>query len=245
MLSSDDERCKSVLAPNGTLYVDPVVSPMTPIILGVDCYPEHDPEAEWNLDAKLMHDWDPARPLIIPDLDTCTDATARKLEAWCARGGNLVCFSGAGEQDEFGAQGNLCPPGILAPLFGVELADYWQLEIASSPAFDPAAGRNRRTSDAGLPRTVREVQIDRARLVFDARHGEVCRVVKLTTPTGAMPVAGAGARPHHGRRILGIAGVGDCARAPLTNPGDIIRNGRQHATMWMQPCTCRKQMEVK
>jgi len=118
-------------------------------------------------------EWDTDRLLIVPDLDICTPALVEKLTDWCGRGGTLVCFPGAGERDEFGAQRDAPPPGILTPLFGVALKDYYPLEPDCGSAFDHMAGRAMDAAGAEPNRTITKVQVQTIDIPFDVRHGEV------------------------------------------------------------------------
>ena len=118
-------------------------------------------------------EWDIARLLIVPDLDICTPALAEKLADFCERGGTLVCFPGAGERDEFGAHRDAPPPGLLAPLFGVELKEYYPLEPDSGSTFDHQAGRATHIAGADPNRTTTKIQVGSLDVLFDVRHGEV------------------------------------------------------------------------
>ncbi|MBI4023471.1 MAG: beta-galactosidase [Verrucomicrobia bacterium] len=146
--------------------------------------------------------WDVAKPLIIPDLDICSEPTARKLQDWCARGGTLICFPGAGERDEFGAQRNLCPPGILAPLFGVELFDYWQLETAIGATFDPARIQTPSAEAVAPPKTVTPVKFGSGEILFDVRHGEVLEL-KNAQPLGSYTTGPFKGMPAVAQRTIG------------------------------------------
>ncbi len=117
--------------------------------------------------------WDPAKPLFIPDLDICTQATADRLIAFCQAGGTVVCFPGAGERDEFGAERDAPPPGVLAPLLGVELQEYYPLEPDGGSAFDHQAGKAMEPVGADPNRTVTMVRVGDRDIPCDVRHGEV------------------------------------------------------------------------
>jgi len=118
-------------------------------------------------------EWDTGRLLIVPDLDICAPELVDKLADWCARGGTLVCFPGAGERDEFGAHRDAPPPGILAPLFGVELKDYYPLEPDCGSTFDHQAGRATTVTGADPNHTIAKIQVGSIDILFDVRHGEV------------------------------------------------------------------------
>ena len=118
-------------------------------------------------------DWDVARPVIATDLDICTPELAVKLEGFCRAGGTLVCFPGAGERDENAAHREAPPPGLLAPLFGVELKEYYPLEAGGGSAFDHTAGRATAAAGVDPRRTITRVRVGGADIAFDVRHGEV------------------------------------------------------------------------
>lgn len=117
--------------------------------------------------------WDPARPLLLPELDICSAALVAKLTAFCRRGGTVVCLPGAGERDEFGAQREAPPPGLLAPLFGVEHAEYYPLEPDQGAAFDHMQGCEQTLAGARPDRPVATVRVGRCDVPCDVRHGEV------------------------------------------------------------------------
>lgn len=121
-------------------------------------------------------DWDPARPLVATDVDICTPALRDKFEAFCAAGGTLICFPGAGERDEYGAHRDAPPPGLLAALFGVELQDYIPLEAEGGSAFDHQAGQALKleAGDAANPRI--PVRVGDETVWFDARHAEILQL---------------------------------------------------------------------
>lgn len=120
--------------------------------------------------------WDAALPLIIPDLDICPPVLVEKLEAFCKRGGTVICFPGAGERDVNGAHGEKPPPGILAPFFGVELLDYMPLELESGSIFDHVKGSETESADTTFDRPVEMARIGSVSLLLDTRHGEVLDV---------------------------------------------------------------------
>jgi beta-galactosidase len=118
-------------------------------------------------------DWDPAKPLVATDVDICTPALRDKLQSFCAAGGTLICFPGAGERDEFGAHREAPPPGLLASLFGVGLRDYFPLEADCGSAFDHQAG-HAQTLEGVRPDNPRiPILVGTETIVFDARHAEV------------------------------------------------------------------------
>lgn len=128
----------------------------------------------WTLDLVSERDaWDPTKPLFIPDLDLCTPELVEKLTAFCQAGGTVICFPGAGERNEDGAERDAPPPGLLAPFFGAELADYYPLDPDCGSAFDHQAGRAMELVGADPNRTVTKVQVGNLDIAFDVRHGEV------------------------------------------------------------------------
>ena len=136
----------------------------------------YNPLARFGLTVDLVNEadeWDTVKPLIVPDLDICTPALVDKLTAWCERGGTLICFPGAGERDEFGAQRDSPPPGMLAPLFGVRLQEYYPLEPDSGSAFDHQQGQAMETVGADPNLTVTCVQMNGTAVPVNVRHGEV------------------------------------------------------------------------
>lgn len=145
--------------------------------------------------------WDTSRPMIAPDLDVCSDALASRLTRWCEAGGLLICLPGAGERDEWGAQRDACPPGVLAPLFGVTLAEYWPLGANGGSAFDHQAGRAQ--SVAGGVRDVRaDVRVGDLCIACDVRHGEVLHL------EGAAAMGVLADDPYAGRPVISSRCVG-------------------------------------
>lgn len=118
-------------------------------------------------------DWDPHLPLLIPDLDICAPRLVQKVTTFCERGGWLLCFPGAGERDEHGAHREAPPPGILAPLFGVTLRDYYPLEADCGVAFDPMRGQPVANVAETPPVTRVTVDVEGMAIPFDIRHGEI------------------------------------------------------------------------
>jgi len=139
----------------------------------------YNPLTRFGLTVNLVSEtdeWDTAKPLIVPDLDICTQPMVEKLTAWCERGGTLLCFPGSGERDEFGAQRNAPPPGILAPLFGVELRDYYPLEPDSGSAFNHQAGQDMLTTGVDPNLAITRVCVYGMDIPFNVRHGEVLAI---------------------------------------------------------------------
>jgi beta-galactosidase len=118
-------------------------------------------------------DWPVDQPLVATDLDICPQPLLEKLEAWCARGGTLICFPGAGERDEHGAHREAPPPGNLAGLFGAAHAHYFPMTANSGTTFNHMAGEALETTGANPDSPAARVRFGPASILFDVRHGEV------------------------------------------------------------------------
>jgi len=118
-------------------------------------------------------EWDAGRPLIMPDLDLCDGAIVEKLRAYCERGGTVICFPGVGERNLDGAQIEAPSPGMLGPLFGVSLAEYYPVAEWGGPTFDPATHKMTQAEGGTDRRTTTDIRIGDATVTVDVRHGEV------------------------------------------------------------------------
>jgi len=138
---------------------------------------------------------DPSRPLIIPELDLCTPERADGIRRFVEAGGTCICFPGVGERDEFAAQREMPSPGLLGPVFGIELADYYPLSAGQGAIYDPALGKM--TSEA-WPEvdTTASVVIKQTSIKVDARHGEIL------APKGAEVVGTYQGGPCHGQPAI-------------------------------------------
>jgi beta-galactosidase len=139
--------------------------------------------------------WLPDKPLIISDADLVSDELAGRLGEFCRQGGTIICFPGAGERDMVGCHLNLTPPGKLAPLFGVQLQDYYPLEEFKGVTFDPSAGGVTRPPGAPQRVTTAAVLLAGTMVEVDIRHAEVLA-------------------PRGGALVLGKYQGGPCNRMP-------------------------------
>lgn len=117
-------------------------------------------------------DWDPGKPLVVPDLDLCDEALAARLGAFCEQGGRLIVFPGVGERNRDGAHAELPSPGLLGPLLGVALADYYPLPCGTGSVYDPALGGMTEQAAPGVD-TGAHVLLGGKRMEVDIRHGEI------------------------------------------------------------------------
>lgn len=155
--------------------------------------------------------WDPAKPLIVPDIDLCTDAVAERLRAFCRSGGTVACFPGAGERDGDGAQVEAPSPGRLSSLFGVRLADAYPLKAGLGATYDAALGRLTSESDPVVP-TVGRIEFGGASFAADVRHAEVLDAfdAKVVGTYADGPVSGSAAvseRREGGGRAVYLGAV--------------------------------------
>ena len=151
--------------------------------------------------------FDATKPLIVTDLDMCSDELLAKLKAYCTAGGRLICFPGVGERDMDGAQIDSPPPGKLAPLFGVSLGDYYPLEAGRGSTFDPAT--HRMTAIEGAPERTTTADVTfhtGGRFTADVRHGERLAIDDVA---GVKPLAIFGAGPAAGEVAITSRAVGD------------------------------------
>lgn len=126
-----------------------------------------------TIDFVLPHEeWDPGKPVIVPDMDFVTPALVEKLKLYCEKGGRLICFPAIGDRNEDGALHDLPPPGLLASLLGVELGDYYPLVPGTGSLYDPALGRMTSEVSPVVPVSA-SIVIGSQTISVDVRHGEI------------------------------------------------------------------------
>ena len=126
-----------------------------------------------TLDFVKPHEtWDPAKPLIIPDMDLCMPECIGKLRAFLEAGGTVICFPGVGERDHHAAHHDHPSPGLLGPLFGISLDDYYPLPAGQGAIYDPALGKMTAESWPEVD-TSATVLLEGQNLEVDIRHGEI------------------------------------------------------------------------
>jgi beta-galactosidase len=134
-----------------------------------------------TLDFVQAHEeWDPGKPLIVPDLDLCTDEVVAKLTRFVEDGGTLIGFPGIGDRDVHGAHLEAPPPGKLAGLFGVTLADYYPLAPGTGATYDPATGGLTAESQPAVEVTG-TMRMGEVEVRVDVRAGEILQPTTAET----------------------------------------------------------------
>jgi len=116
--------------------------------------------------------WDISKPLIIPEMDLCTDKKVQKLHDFIENGGTCICFAGVGERNEYAAHQEMPSPGVLGKLFGIELEDYYPLPAGHGAIFDPAVGKMTNEIPPQVD-TSAMVVVNNSMIKVDMRHGEI------------------------------------------------------------------------
>ena len=114
---------------------------------------------------------DPKKPLIITSLDLYTPELESWLRNFCAAGGQVFLYPGAGERNIHGAQGDSPPPGYYSSLVGSKLADYVPLDLYSGQTFNHQAGIA--TADNPMECSNISIKLNEIALSMDIRHSEI------------------------------------------------------------------------
>ena len=138
------------------------------------------PLARFGLTLDLVGEdaeWDVTRPLIAPDLDNLHPGVGRKVDRLvrARRHADLLPPAQASATNS-APSATPPPPGLLAPLFGVSLRDYYPLEPDCGSAFDHQAGRAMALTGVDPNVTVTVIRVNGVDIPCDVRHGEVLAI---------------------------------------------------------------------